>query len=157
MSKSSANNFVLHEMKSTISSMYVRKSVGPRTDPWGTPDVTGFSSDIPLSRTFFLPVKNDFIYFSNSMEISKFFSNFCNRRPCNTLSKAYEKSKNVVFIHLPLSTSLEFSCNSPTNCVVYDRPFLKPCGMPEILPSSCLLSSRNTICSNNFHESDTGQ
>jgi len=27
--------------------MYIRKSVGPRTDPWGTPDVTLSS----LSRT----------------------------------------------------------------------------------------------------------
>ena len=31
--KSSANSFMLHEIDSTISLMYVRKSVGPRTDP----------------------------------------------------------------------------------------------------------------------------
>ena len=28
--------------------MYSRNKIGPRTEPWGTPDVTGISDDFPL-------------------------------------------------------------------------------------------------------------
>ena len=44
--------------------MYVRKSSGPSTVPWGTPDKISFSDDIsPSSNTFcFLLLRNDWIH-----------------------------------------------------------------------------------------------
>ena len=33
-------------------SMYIRNSNGPKTDPWGTPDITGMEcDDVPLTTT----------------------------------------------------------------------------------------------------------
>ena len=44
--------------------MYTKKRIGPRTDPGGTPDVTGTSSEQSLSRTTVcdLPLRNDLIH-----------------------------------------------------------------------------------------------
>ncbi len=36
--ESSANNFVFDETLSDKSLIYIKKSKGPRTEPWGTPE-----------------------------------------------------------------------------------------------------------------------
>ena len=45
------------------SFMYAKKRICPRTDPWGTPDVTGTSSEQSPSRTAVcdLPLRNDLV------------------------------------------------------------------------------------------------
>ena len=49
---SSANNRIEQPIFFTISFMYIKKSKGPRIDPWGTPASTGAQSDAcPLSTT----------------------------------------------------------------------------------------------------------
>ena len=49
---SSANRRILDRMFSLMSMMYSKKSIGPRTEPCGTPDVTSVVSDrAPLTET----------------------------------------------------------------------------------------------------------
>lgn len=50
---SSANNFSCHDISSPMSLMYTRKQSGPRTVPWGTPDLI---IDISLEGPLLSPV-----------------------------------------------------------------------------------------------------
>ena len=47
---SSANSLTCEVIFSGRSFMYSRNKIGPRTEPWGTPDVTGISDDFSPSR-----------------------------------------------------------------------------------------------------------
>ena len=42
---SSAKNLIDDLISFGRSFMYIRKSIGPKTDPWGTPEVTAVWSD----------------------------------------------------------------------------------------------------------------
>ena len=58
---SSANNLTLDLTFEGSSFIYARKRMGPNTDPWGTPDVTGIDDDLdPLTTTLCVRLsKND--------------------------------------------------------------------------------------------------
>ena len=47
---SSANSLTCELIFSGRSFMYNKNKIGPRTEPWGTPDVTGISDDFSPSR-----------------------------------------------------------------------------------------------------------
>lgn len=57
--KTQAYTLTLHETESGRSLMYSRNNVGPRTDPCGTPELTGASDSLALTATFWnLPERN---------------------------------------------------------------------------------------------------
>ena len=61
---SSANNLQSDDTHSGRSFMNARKRISPRTEPWGTPDVTSASCDpAPSTMTFWdLPLRKLLIY-----------------------------------------------------------------------------------------------
>ena len=54
---SSAKSLTFEFMFSGISFMYRRNRIGPRTEPWGTPEVTGISDDFPLLKPHMVNVR----------------------------------------------------------------------------------------------------
>ncbi|KAH3859817.1 hypothetical protein DPMN_102638 [Dreissena polymorpha] len=63
MAVSSAKRRTWDVTREGRSFMYRRKRRGPRTDPWGTPEVTGTWSDLVPSTTtdWDLPIRKDWI------------------------------------------------------------------------------------------------
>ena len=49
--KSSAKSLMVEFMLSAMSLMYIKNNVGPRTVPWGTPEVTSAGSKVNLLLT----------------------------------------------------------------------------------------------------------
>ena len=65
ITQSSANRRTVDDVCSSKSLMKIRKSSGPDTEPWGTPDFTAAASDVSPSTTTLCvrPSKNDLIQF----------------------------------------------------------------------------------------------
>ena len=114
MRQSSANNLVLDErMHLGRLFMYTRNKSGPRTVPWGTPDVT---DDSPSTMTVCSRCdRNDAIH-------------PCNRRLWATLSNAFAKSSRMASVsgcfHLATSRS---RLQRGVVIHIHERLFLKSC------------------------------
>ena len=115
---SSANNLTWDWMFSGRSLMYNKKRSGPRTEPWGTPEVTLTSSDdSPSSTTVWVrPIRNDWIQFKvfpftpKQESLNKSFRWF-------TLSKALLKSKSIKSVCFPKDSCLPKSSTRWINWV----------------------------------------
>ena len=91
-------------MFSLMSLMYSKKSIGPRTDPCGTPDVTSVMSDrAPLTETRCLRFdRKDVIQLCVLLVLNLLVITYelslDRRRLCGTLSKALEKSRRIASV-----------------------------------------------------------
>ena len=76
--------------------MKSKKRRGPKTEPWGTPEVTGsHEENLPLTTTRWRRlVKNAFNQIKISPEIPR-DSNFNSKRGWETESKAFARSKKM--------------------------------------------------------------
>ena len=109
---SSANNLISHSILSIMSSMYIRKTRGPRIDPSGTPVCTGSSlDDWPSMTTLWNRFsKYEINHFNNYPSIPFLFSS--NIAPlCHTVSKAFDMSIETIRISWPLSSASWSSCD----------------------------------------------
>ena len=62
ITQSSVNKRTVDDVWSAKSLMKIRKSRGPNTEPWGTPDFTAAESDISPSTT--ISIYTDYTYFT---------------------------------------------------------------------------------------------
>ena len=87
-----------------VHSHKLKKSNGPRTDPWGTPQVTSNESDkIPLASILqCLFVKYDRIH-SRTVDFIPYPSNVSRRMSKSTQSKAFVKSRKIAREYKPSS------------------------------------------------------
>ena len=125
---SSANRPTWDCTLSGRSLMYSRNRVGPRTEPCGTPEDTGTSSEhSPSKRTvWLLPAKKDWIHWSvlHCMQcICSLYRSF----RWLTLSKALLKSSKIRSVCLPYMRDLARSLTSSISCVSQDLRSPKPC------------------------------
>ena len=75
-----------------MSLMYSKKSIGPRTEPCGTPDVTSVMSDrAPLTETRCLRFDRKDVIQLCVLPVIPYEVNSDRRRLCGTLSKALAK------------------------------------------------------------------
>ena len=86
-------------VQSRMSFIKSRNNNGPSMDPCGTPDVTGTNSDETPSSTCL----------SNNLPEKLSFCNLWINRLWSTESNAFEKSKNIISVCLPLSRCLSIS------------------------------------------------
>jgi len=72
------------------SHCHIRNSIGTKTEPWGTPLITLIQCEhLPLMVTLIcLSSKNYIIHCSMESWIPN-IDNFCNNRPCGTVSNAF--------------------------------------------------------------------
>ena len=79
-----------------MSLMYSKKSIGPRTEPSGTPDVTSVMSDrAPLTETRCLRFDRKDVIQLCVLPVIPYEVNLDRRRLCGTLSKALAKSRRL--------------------------------------------------------------
>ena len=108
------------------SKMYIRKSVGPRIEPWGTPTLTGYSCEGLPFRTTQLSItekiRNKAKYLTlNSIRLSLW------RRPtCQTLSKALDLSIATARVALDQLKALVILSDTTVRRSAVDREDLKP-------------------------------
>ena len=91
-----------------MSLMYSNKSIGPRTEPCGTPDVTSVMSDrAPLTETRCLRFdkKKDVIQLC-VLPVIPYEVSLDRRRLCGTSSKALAKSRRIGSICVLLSNAV---------------------------------------------------
>ena len=95
--QSSANRRIDEDVSAVMSLMKMRKSRGPSTVPWGTPDITGASLEVNPSTTtlWFLHDRNDSTHPMTSLS-RLYCLSFCKRRWWGTLSKAFAKSSTAI-------------------------------------------------------------
>ena len=126
--QSSAKSLEFEVILSGRSLMNRRKSMGPSTDPWGTPLTTGILSDeLPSTTTLWVrPDRNDAIQLCMLPRTPK-CSSFRRRRWCGTLSKALEKSRTSMSVWIPLSSDELKSWHRVTSWVSQLLLARKPC------------------------------
>ena len=77
-----------------MSLMYSKKSIGPRTEPCGTPDVTYVMSDrAPLTETRCLRFDRKYVIQLCVLPVIPYEVSLDRRLLCGTLSKALAKSR----------------------------------------------------------------
>ena len=104
---SSANRRILDLMFSMMSLMYGKKSIGPRTEPCGTPDVTSVVSDrAPLTETRCLRFDRKDVIQLCVLPVVPYEVSLDRRRLCGTLSKALAKSKRIASVCVLLSNAM---------------------------------------------------
>ena len=126
---SSANRYTNVSPSTTFgrSLMYITKSSGPRTLPWGIPLVTGALSE----RVFFIHtccvrfVRKDFIH-PSTFPVIPYWCILCKSLSWGTLSKAFMKSQYIASIVPPSSNILLHISRTCNICRVVDRAFMKP-------------------------------
>ena len=108
-------------------------SVGPSTDPWGTPLVTFSHPDaFPLITTRWrLSLNQASIHLQILLPIPRAFT-FSTSRLWGTLSNALLKSRYKTSTGLPSSTYLVTSSKNFNKFVRHDFPFVKPCCVSRI-------------------------
>ena len=93
-------------MFSLMSLMYSKKSIGPRTEPCGTPDVTSVVSDrAPLTETRCLRFDRKDVIQLCVLPVIPYEVSLDRRRLCETLSKALAKSRRIASVCV-----LSFGC-----------------------------------------------
>ena len=104
---SSANRRILDSMFSLMSLMYSKKSIGPRTEPCGTPDVTSVVSDrTPLNETRCLRFDRKDVIQLCVLPVIPYEVSLDRRRLCGTLSKALAKSRRIASVCVLLSNAI---------------------------------------------------
>ena len=91
-----------------MSLIYSKKSIGPRTEPCGTPDVTSVMSDrAPLTETRCLRFdRKDVIQLCVLLPVIPYEVSLDRRRLCGTLSKALAKSRRIATVCVLLSIAV---------------------------------------------------
>ena len=109
MRQSSANNLVLDERTHLgRSCMYIRNNRGPRTVPWGTPDVTGLvSDDFPSRMTVCSRCDRNYAIHPRVFPVIPIASSLSNRRLWATLSNAFAKSSRMASVWVLPSSHLQ--------------------------------------------------
>lgn len=104
------------------SFIYMRKSKGPSTEPWGTPDVTGTSVEhSPSSKTFCdLPRTKDLIHVTACL-FTPYSCNLKSNFRWLTLSNTLLKSKRIRSVCWPFARLHARSSTSCTSCVSQER------------------------------------
>ena len=134
-------NSLMSDVTPSVMSLLKSKNIScPKTDPWGTPDVTGtWPENYPA--TIICWVLSD----RKSLKIQAavfpwmpYVSSLCISLLWATLSKALLKSMTMASTWPPLMVPWWSSWTNSTSCVSQDRPRLKPCW----LLLRMLLSSR---------------
>ena len=94
-------------MFSLMSLMYSKKSIGPRTEPYGTPDVTSVvSGRAPLTETRCLRVDRKDVIKLCVLPVIPYEVSLDRRRLCGTLSKALAKSRRIASVCVLLSNAI---------------------------------------------------
>ena len=88
--------------------MYSKKSICPRTEPRGTPDVTYVMSDrAPLTETRCLRNDSKYVVIQSCvLPVIPYEVSLDRRRLCGTLSKALAKSRRIASICVLLSNAV---------------------------------------------------
>ena len=90
-----------------MSLMYSNKSIGPRTEPYGTPDVTYVMSDrVKLTETRCLRFDRKYVIQLCLLPVIQYEVSLDRRRLCGTLSKALAKSTRIASICVLLSNAV---------------------------------------------------
>ena len=96
---SSTNLLRVHLMPSSVSLMKMLKSTSPKTDPWGTPLVTGLYLNIePLITTLCLLLSNQFLIHWTVHPSNPYLSNLERRMWWGTTSKTLQKSRKMTAV-----------------------------------------------------------
>lgn len=125
--QSSANSFMDDLMLLARSLMQTKKSKGPKTEPCGTPDLTaqGFEEQL-LAVTYWVRlVRKHSIHFrvlGSIFSMLSFSSNWC-----DTLSKAFAKSKKMQSTSILLSSAEMTSCVKHRSWVSHEWCLRNPC------------------------------
>ena len=95
-------------MFSLMSLMYSKKSIGPRTEPCGTPDVTYYvvSDRAPLTETSCLRFDRKDVIQLCVLPVIPYEVSLDRRRLCGTLSKALAKSRRIASVCVLLSNAI---------------------------------------------------
>ena len=82
-----------------MSLIWIMNNNGPKMDPWGTPDVTVIQSEEQSSMMTCcsLPIRNEQIQFKRQPRIP-ICSSLSRSLSCETLSKAFEKSRKMAWV-----------------------------------------------------------
>ena len=125
---SSAKSLTCEFMFSGRSFMYRRNKIGPRTEPWGIPRVTGISHDFSPSKATNCerPSKNAFIQL-RLFQVIPCWWNLKSNLVWLTLSKALLKSRSMKSVWRPEERPLASSPISWIKWVSQDHCSLKPC------------------------------
>ena len=87
--------------------MYCKKSISPRTEPCGTPDVTYVVSDrAPLTETRCLRIDRKYVIQLCVLPVIPYEVSLDRRRLCVTLSKALAKSRRIASVCVLLSNAI---------------------------------------------------
>ena len=97
-----------------MSLIYSKKSIGPRTEPCGTSDVTSVVSDrAPLTETRCLRFDRKDVLQLCVLPVIPYEVNLDRRRLCGTLSKALAKSRRIASVCVSLSNAIIQSWTVP--------------------------------------------
>ena len=129
MRQSSANNLVLDERTHLgMSFMYTRNNRGPRTVPWGTPDVTRLVfDDFPSRMTVCSRCDRNYAIHPRVFPVIPIASSLRNRCLWATLSNAFAKSSRMASVWVLPSSDFKNSFAERRTCDSQERLFLKPC------------------------------
>ena len=102
------------------------KSRGPKTDPWGTPNLRSALEDkqLPSLILWHLPVRCDLNQLSAFPVTPNQLSSLCKRIVWSMASKAAERSTNVSVVTLPVSSDARISLRILRRAVSVEWNFL---------------------------------
>ena len=103
------------------SLIYIKKRMGPRTEPWGTPDVTGEGGDSSPTTTVCCRIPNKVLIQLRVCPLTPYRCSLYRIFWSLTLSKALLKSRNKTSVCLPDYKFLLRSSISMNNWVSLDR------------------------------------
>src|SRR5215470_6722072 len=154
---SSANKRISLDKSLHKSLIKRRKSRGPRTLPWGTPDVTGFNDDEqPPTTTFCFRFERKFCITFTTFEFIANVLSFSIKMACETRSKALLKSRKMASTCFFLSIDWHKSCSKAVACVSQDRFLENPCccGARRLFERRCEIMLEYRICSKTLHDKE---
>ena len=156
----SSTNIYNIEFPVTLSGrslIYTTNNTGPRTEPWGNPLGTSVHSDYSsFTPSFcFLSVRKAFSQSKRTPPMPYDF-NFRISLLCDTLSKAFIKSKYITSIDHPLSRIFVHSSITLSSWSVVNRPSMNPNCLLEnsLLDFMWLMTRSRTMDSNTLQTTD---
>ena len=114
---SSAKNWQTLSTLCGMPLVYIINRIGPRMDPWGTPDITSVQLDVcPLTITLYsLPFKKLLIH-DRTFSVMPYECTLVSCRLWGTVSKALSKPKQIVSTCLPSSRAFVQSSRTFESC-----------------------------------------
>ena len=135
---SSAKGRILDRTFSFMSFMYSKKSIGPITEPCGTPDVTSVMSDrAPLTENRCLRFDRRYMIQLCVLPVIPYEVNLDRRRVCGTLSKALAKSMRIASICVLRSNAVIQSWTVSISWDSQYSPDWNPCWKWRIMSCLC--------------------